>query len=438
MDALIIASKNKDEAHLINETINKEYDVTLISSPDNFQENKNGIKLIILDQNFTEKYGLDFLSTTLKNANVPIIYLVGPDDLKVALEAMKRGAFNVVLKVSNYNHLLYLLIKKTISEFSEKKKLYQGIKIFKKKVEDLENAVPGNKENGRCESDSEESSEETVFDHIMQVFRRGEIDLPSPPQIGIKFRKLLEKKADLQEIGILLSKDMAISSKLISISNTAYYRGVEENKNLTQAIGRLGIDTTQQYVEAILNRSLYITKKKDFAEYIESLWQHSLSCAYAAQILKEMLSLSLGEDAFTLGLLHDIGKLVLFKIIAELQLKKKLDDTMDHSEILEIVDENHYKFGASVLKMWTFPDEYIRTATYHDDLDAADNITEDLLIINFANKLVKSMGYVQGEAIEIDLSSLDSASSLNLDENTIDSTKDKLKSMMDEIGGFLS
>ena len=438
MDSVIIASKNKDEAQLIHEAIKKEYNVTQISSPENFEENKNGTKLILLDQDFTESNGLDFLSSISKNSNTPIIYLAGPDDVKTAREAMKRGANNVILKVPNYCQLLDLLTKKAITEFSDKQKLFRGIRILKKKVDDFENTENGDNKKAKSESDSDESTDGTILEQIMFVFRRGEIDLPSPPQIGIKFRKLLEKRSNLQEIGNLLSKDMAISSKLISISNSAYYRGITENKNLTQAISRLGIDTTKQYVEAILNRSLYITKNKDFASYIESLWQHSLSCAYAAEILRETLSINLVEDAFTLGLLHDIGKLVLFKVIAELQLKKKLDDTIDSSELLDIVNENHDKFGASALKLWKFSDEYIRVVTYHNNIEAADPISKDLLIVNFANQLVKSMGYGQKENIDIDLTSVESASSLELDEKIIGSVKEKLKSMMEELGGLLS
>lgn len=290
---------------------------------------------------------------------------------------------------------------------------------------------------GNSGSPSSESNEKNILNQIVSVFKKGEIDLPSPPHLSIKFKELVAQKASLEKIGDLLSKDMAISSKLISVSNSAYYRGVTENKNLTQAVSRLGVDTTQQYVDAILNRTLYITKNKEFAGYIEKLWEHSLSCAYAAQAIQESLRLNLKEDVFTLALFHDIGKLIIFKIIAELQLKKKLDDTVETFEVLEAVNNFHAKFGASLLKLWKFSGEYLRVASYHDNLEGADETSEELLVVHFANYLVKSMGFGQVENSDVDLSSLESASSLNLDEVKIAALKEKVKLMMDELAGLL-
>jgi putative nucleotidyltransferase with HDIG domain len=438
MDSVIIASKNKNEAHLLKEIINKEFNVTLISSFEDLNGNIDGTKLIILDQNFMEKSALDFLSNTVKNLTVPIIYLSAPDDIELTQQAFKRGAYHVVHKVPNFYNFMNLCTRNAVTEFNEKQKLYRGIKILRQKVDDLEKAEKEDSEKKQCESSSVEIKEGSILDKIVFVFKRGEIDLPTPPQIGIRFRKLLDQGANLQKIGDLLSKDMAISSKLISISNTAFYRGMAENKNLPQAISRLGIDTTKQYVEAILNRSLYITKNKNFTSYIESLWEHSLSCAYATQILAETLNLKLTEDAFTLGLLHDIGKLVLYRAIAELQLKKKLGDNIDSSEVLDTVDKNHEKFGASLLKLWKFSKEYVRVAAYHSSIDTADLISKELLIVNFANQLVNTIGYGQKEHINVDLCSLESATLLKLDKNMIDSVKEKLKLLMEEIGRYLS
>lgn len=64
---------------------------------------------------------------------------------------------------------------------------------------------------------------------------------------------MINKGANLQEIGDLLKQDAAISFKLISIANSVYYRGVVESKTLGQAISRLGLNTTRQYVEAVTN-----------------------------------------------------------------------------------------------------------------------------------------------------------------------------------------
>ncbi len=79
----------------------------------------------------------------------------------------------------------------------------------------------------------------SMLDQIIDRFKRGEIDLPTLPKIHLKYNELVDKGANNQEIAEFLKQDAAISSKLISISNSAYYRGVVENNTVEQAINSM-------------------------------------------------------------------------------------------------------------------------------------------------------------------------------------------------------
>jgi HD-like signal output (HDOD) protein len=278
----------------------------------------------------------------------------------------------------------------------------------------------------------------SIIENIISSFKRGEITLPSLPQINTKFKELTNKGANLQDIGDLLKQDVAISSKLISLANSAYYHGAVESKTLGQAIGRLGLSTTKQYVDAICNRTLYTTSNKNFVESIEKLWEHSLSCAYASEIVSKVLNLKVTGDAFTMGLLHDIGKLVVLQIVAELQEKGKLGENVDKIELIESVDTYHGKLGATLLKGWGFSKEYLLIVMYHDDLGGADPISKELLVVHFANLLVKSMGYDQAQQAEIDLENAESTRLLGLDSKMTAHIKEEVKGHMDVLKDILS
>ena len=278
----------------------------------------------------------------------------------------------------------------------------------------------------------------SIIEEIILRFKGGEINLPSLPQINIKFREMANKGANLQEIGDLLKQDAAIASKLIGVANSVYYRGVVESKTLGQAISRLGLNTTRQYVEAITNRSLYTTANKKFVEFVEKLWEHSLSCAYASQIVSKVLRLNLPDDAFTTGLLHDIGKLVLIQIVGELETKGQLGEEVDRGELFNTLDTHHGKFGAVLLKRWEFSSGYVQIAMYHENLEGADPISKNLFIVHFANLLVKSMGYDQGQQAEIDVEDAESTRSLELDSTMIGKIKDQVKGRMEEMRGILA
>lgn len=278
----------------------------------------------------------------------------------------------------------------------------------------------------------------SIGEEILSRLKRGKIDLPSLPQITVKFREMVNKGTNLHEVAEFLKQDMAITSKLISVSNSAYYRGMSENRTLGQAISRLGLDTTRKYVEVISNRTLYVATNKKLSESIEKLWEHSLACAYASQIVSETLRLKLSEDAFTMGLLHDIGKLVLLQIFGELEMKGEFGEEINKAELFKSLDIYHGEFGAVLLKTWEFSDRYVQVAMCHDNMEKADPVSKELLVVHFANLLVKSMGYDQGEQTEIDLEGAESARLLELNSKMIAEIEDRVKEYMEELKEYFA
>lgn len=349
------------------------------------------------------------------------------DELRARLEVGRRS---VELQTALVNSIK----KQGGDSFKEKEEMEQTIVALKKRANELEASL-----SAAAKSDNQTALADTsanILDEIVFVFKRGEINLPSPPQIGIKFKEMMNTGANLQQIAGTLRQDVAVSSKLISISNSAFYRGVAENQTLDQAVGRLGLQTTKQYVDAITNRSLYYTKNKNLKDLVEKLWEHSLSCAYASQTVAQILKFKLAEDTFTLGLLHDIGRLVLLQAVGELQLKKKLGENIENVDLFETIDKNHGKFGAALLKKWKFSDDFIHVANFHDHLEGCEAISNSLLVVNLANLIVKTLGYSMSDVGDIDLEGSRSARLLNVDSEVISRVKDRVKTHMEDLKEF--
>lgn len=266
---------------------------------------------------------------------------------------------------------------------------------------------------------------------MINRFKRGDIDLPTIPQIHTKYKQLMDSGATLQSIAELLKQDAAISSKLISISNSAYYRGMVENKNLESAISRLGLETTKQTVGAIANRGLYETGDSKYKQIIENLWLHSLSCACACQSAAKTVKARLDEDAFTLGLLHDIGKLVLVKVVAGAEKRSQEAKESEVMELLQSLDAYHGRTGGILLKKWGFSEKFLSVSLYHDAIEKADGVTKELEVVHFSNLLVKLMGYGQSEPLKIILEDTASAGSLGLDAAMIDGIREQVREQMD-------
>lgn len=445
MKPVIVASTNGKEAQKISEIIAKDHKVAIIESSNRLRILLNISAMVILDHSFYEQYGLMFFRNLLKNPHPPFLMLTPIVDIQTIVDIMEIG-MRFIPKVPDYQKLLRLTANNILDQINEQEQRQKSVLNLKQRVEELEKAASAER-NGLNRKASPETKphevKSSILDEIVFVFNRGEIRLPTLPQIGIKFQKMMDKDANLQNIGEFLKQDVAISSTLISVSNSAYYRGITENKNLGQAIGRLGLRITKRYVDAICNRSLYATKNKKFLVFLEELWKHSLACAYACQILDDSLALDLDSDAFTMGLLHDIGKLFLLQIMGDLQLKKKIGDQVEDSELLNTANMHHAKFGAALLKKWKFSESLTRIVSYHNNLETADSISNELWVVHFGNLMAKSMGFSldyigEAQQQEIDLQDTESARHLGLDAPMIDKFKNNVSEFMEESHGLFT
>jgi len=241
------------------------------------------------------------------------------------------------------------------------------------------------------------------IDGIVAAFEGKKITLPTLPRIRTKFRELIISGAVSQRIADLLKKDVAISAELIRMSNSAYYRGIIQNKSLEQATSRIGAAAAEQAVTELTGREFFTMKTKKYRTLIEKVWKHSIACAYASEITAKLLKLELAADSFSMGLLHDIGKLVLLQIIAGMERKGKFNGGIPTAKLIDTISALHGVFGAKLLEKWKYADSYIACASNHEDSgvdkdeEQQATLPKEILIVRFANLAAKSMGYSLGE-----------------------------------------
>jgi putative nucleotidyltransferase with HDIG domain len=167
------------------------------------------------------------------------------------------------------------------------------------------------------------------------------------------------------------------------------------------------------------------------------LWEHSLSCAYASQLVTDTLSLKFEEDAFTMGLLHDIGKLILAQVVGEMENRAQPEDEISEQSLFDVLNAYHGKTGAALLSRWGFSRVFTDVALYHDDIESAGEIAKELNVVCLANLLVKTMGYGQKEPLEINLIETESARALGLDTSNIVEIEKKVRQQIDELKQLL-
>jgi HD-like signal output (HDOD) protein len=120
--------------------------------------------------------------------------------------------------------------------------------------------------------------------------------------------------------------------------------------SVEQALNRLGLVVTKQYVDAFCSRPLFNGGGSAYSELLDELWQHSLHCAVISEVTAKVLKLTLQSDAFINGLLHDIGKVVLLQSAGELERKGELSKEIGSEELMQFVKQYHNGVGSKVLR----------------------------------------------------------------------------------------
>ncbi|HOO44948.1 MAG TPA: HDOD domain-containing protein [Deltaproteobacteria bacterium] len=269
-----------------------------------------------------------------------------------------------------------------------------GTKYEKSLIKDFVNFIASSAAPSVKDDETAGPARKAVLD-IAKKFQKGDIDLPVLPTIVKQVRQAIDApNSTAESIAKVLETDAAITIRLISVANSAIYRGIEKILSVRQAITRLGMKEMQNIVIAVTNRSLYETDNKEFMGLMEKLWQHSLACAYCARLIAEHLRIPDNEKYFIFGLLHDIGKTLLLQTISRTGHKDSLSDKdFDLSEIIASIHDTHAYLGSLILERWGFPDECIKVARFHENTRFDDTTPLSVKIVHVANLLTRTIGF---------------------------------------------
>ena len=173
------------------------------------------------------------------------------------------------------------------------------------------------------------------------------MSLPSLPTVVQDVQKAIDNPVSTtDDVAKIIETDSVISLRLISIANSAMYRGSDKIQNVKQAVPRLGLKQTKSVVVAIANKGIYQTDNIEFKEILEKMWLHALACAYASRMIGTILKEENVDDLFLMGLTHDIGKVMLFKPFTDILAQT---ESINLDEIMESIQEAHCGIGSALL-----------------------------------------------------------------------------------------
>ena len=226
---------------------------------------------------------------------------------------------------------------------------------------------------------------------VINRFYAGKISLPVFPQVVQEVQALLgrEKPPALEEVAAVVKKDIIISSKLVSIANSPLYKGMDTVNTLNAAILRLGLKTTQGVISAVVAKNLFNAKNPSLKHEMERLWLHSFAVAFLGRQIAEALGNKEAENIFLMGIIHDIGKMLLMKVFTDMYPDQAISDRQFQLAVHEI----HTTFGAVLLKKMRFSKPFVHVAEFHHWNAFEKEADQELLIVNLADHLAYEIGF---------------------------------------------
>ncbi len=199
----------------------------------------------------------------------------------------------------------------------------------------------------------------------------GTRELPTLPVLFSELNRMLENPfTSNKKISQLLMKDQAMVAKILKLSNSALYAKRQEITNLTNAITFLGTQTLRNLILQITMVRLFPFDQEDIPDFnADTFWEHSLGTAYFTEILAKKLNLPANDDYYIGGLLHDLGKLVIYQMypdkFKQIILKQINEHTVDLEAEEEVLGVNHADVGEFLAEKWKFKKDIVDAIRNH-------------------------------------------------------------------------
>jgi len=226
---------------------------------------------------------------------------------------------------------------------------------------------------------------------VINRFYSGKIDLPVFPRVVQEAQSLLNQEPPpaMEAVAGVVEKDIVISSKLISVANSPLYKGMDTVSTLNAAVLRLGLKITQGTITAVAAKHLFDADKQSLKKELDRLWLHSFAVAFLGRQIAKALGNKEAEDIFLMGIIHDIGKMLIMKVFSDRYPNQSVSDKRFQLAVHEI----HTTFGAALLKKMRFSKPFVHVAEFHHWNAFGKGEDPGLLIVNLADHLSYEIGF---------------------------------------------
>lgn len=222
-----------------------------------------------------------------------------------------------------------------------------------------------------------------------------EMELASLPNIFFQISESLKNpRSSAAYVAEVISKDVALSAKLLKMVNTPFYGFPSKIDTLSRAVTIVG---TNQLTNLALGVSVITAFDNIPEEFftLKEFWMHSVTCGIVARLLAGHAGLPGDEKFFVAGLLHDIGRLVMLKNHPKASTEVLRPAKIGRRSLVDVETAvwgcTHADIGGRMLKSWRLP-AFLEVLVHHHHTPMEASMVNEAAIIHIADFITHSLG----------------------------------------------
>jgi putative nucleotidyltransferase with HDIG domain len=196
-----------------------------------------------------------------------------------------------------------------------------------------------------------------------QELRAARHKLPNSPRNALQLIAALRNpNVSVAYVEELLQQDPALAAHLLQLANSPLFYAGGEIRTVTRALLHIGLDRAVRHLSALLLRKLFSSPG------LQRVWNHSVTAAHINRQLSRLCPYPEPDELLLLGLLHDIGQIVLDALGEKFhQAYRQLRREGHYAVEIErtLCGKSHADIGADLLASWSFPPDMVEAVRYH-------------------------------------------------------------------------
>ena len=193
--------------------------------------------------------------------------------------------------------------------------------------------------------------------------------LPPAPMLVMELPgQFKQPDRDMDRMVESIAYDPALTAQLLKLCNSAFYGSGQPVESVFDAVMRIGFYEIYRMVAAVFGSQTMALSGVERALPVNELWKHAVTAAVAAETVAKQVN----DDeatAFTAGLLHDIGKVILAVTASEIYAALQAEGTREGQTIIEaeksMLGVDHTEVGGRLMSRWNLPTHLVVAAKCH-------------------------------------------------------------------------